>query len=369
MTSTRGTRGRRGGKRAQRSARGAPPTRAGPLDADEASAQPPAHYYPVTIENWGRTLTFEKAPSRVFLGYHPLAEIFVGLGLADRAIGRAGFEAALRKAPVLPEQAAALRRIPVLSQNNYPPSREQLLTVRPDFLLAYGVFDVGGKLQGSPGLATVEQLDAIGAKTYMATCPDAKNDPGGGYGLDTLAGTYRTILDIGKIFGVPERAQRRVAEMKAQIAAVRAKVASDPLKVFIYGGGTGPLHAVGSRSGLITEIVQSAGGDNVFADEGQFFETSLESVAARPADAFVIFADHTKAMMRLDATDQTRFLFGQFPNMPASKSRRVAVTDYTFTATGWRTAQTVEKIARQLHPGAFAPTSSAGGRRASRRGA
>jgi iron complex transport system substrate-binding protein len=39
--------------------------------------------------------------------------------------------------------------------------------------------------------------------------------------------------------------------------------------------------------------------------------------------------------------------------MQASTDRRYAVTDYTFTAPGWRNAQTVEDLARQLHPDAF----------------
>ena len=51
--------------------------------------------YPVQVDNCGRTLTFDEAPSRAVLPYHPMAEIFVGLGLADRAIGRVGYELSL----------------------------------------------------------------------------------------------------------------------------------------------------------------------------------------------------------------------------------------------------------------------------------
>ena len=312
----------------------------------------PADGYPVTVENCGRTLTLDAAPSRVLLNYHPEAEIFVGLGLADLAIGRAGYEGALSTPPILKEQAADLAKIPVVTDNNYPPLKEQLLTMRPDFMLGYGIFDVGGDTEGVPGLATMEQLEAAGVTTYLVTCPDGVDDPGGGYGLDTLDATYRSILDIGRIFGVSERAEKRVADMKAQIASVQARVASDPLKVFVYGGGTGPVQ-VGGGKGIISELLQAAGAENVFADEGQYFEASLESVAARPADAFMIFADYEEATKRLDAAEETAFLFGAFPNMPASKNQRVAVTDYVYTAPGWRIADTAEDLARQLHPAAF----------------
>lgn len=74
--------------------------------------------FPVTIQNCGRTLTFDQPPSRAVLAYHPIAEMFVGLGLADRAIGRVGFSGAMTEPPILPEQAADFARIPVVSDNS-----------------------------------------------------------------------------------------------------------------------------------------------------------------------------------------------------------------------------------------------------------
>ncbi|MGE3285719.1 MAG: ABC transporter substrate-binding protein [Pseudonocardia sp.] len=310
--------------------------------------------YPVTVQNCGRTLTFDRAPSRMLLGYHPVAEIAVGLGLADRAVGRTGYAGGLSKAPVLPEQQADFDRIPVVSDNNYPPPKEQLLTLRPDFILGYGIFDVGGDAAGAPGLATMDELTAAGIPIYMATCPDGIDDPGGGYGQDTLAATYQTILDVGRIFGVSERAEQRVAEMKAQIEAVRARTGTEGSpKVLLYSRGTGPIEVVGGRS-LITEIVEAAGGTNVFADGKIFFEASKEAVAARPADVFLIFSEYGSA------AEAGEFLFRTFPSMPASSARRTAATEYTFTSPGWRVAQTVEDIARQLHPAAFDTPSQTG---------
>jgi hypothetical protein len=37
----------------------------------------------VTIENCGNTLTFERAPERVFTHYQPVFELMAGLGLGD----------------------------------------------------------------------------------------------------------------------------------------------------------------------------------------------------------------------------------------------------------------------------------------------
>ena len=106
-------------------------------------------------------------------------------------------------------------------------------------------------------------------------------------------------------------------------------------------------------STIISQIIDAAGGENVFTDRDPFFEASLEAVAAQEADAFLIFADYEEATDKLDATKESEFLFTTFPGMQASRDRRVAVTDYVYTSPGWRVAQTVEDIARQLHPEVF----------------
>lgn len=314
-----------------------------------ATPSPQDGSYPVQIDNCGRTLTFDEAPSRAVLPYHPMAEIFVGLGLADRAIGRVGYEGALTKPPLLPEQAADFEQLPVVSDGNFPPPKEQMLALRPDFLLAYGDFDYGGEHEGAEGLATLEDLDTAGVQVYSVVCPDkaGKNTE------ETLEATYRAILDIGTIFGVSERAEQRVAQMKAQIAEVGETVAGEPvLKVIAYGGGKGPVSLAGGST-IISQIIDAAGGANVFADRDPFFEASLEAVAAKEADAFLIFADYEEATDKLDGTKESEFLFATFPGMQASRDRRVAVTDYVYTSPGWRVAQTVEDIARQLHPEVF----------------
>jgi len=305
--------------------------------------------YPVTIENCGRTLTFEAPPNRAVLSYHPIAEMFVGLGLADRAVGRAGYQGAFPEPSVLPEQAADFATIPVVSDELYPPPREQLLALRPDFLLAYGDFDYGGEHEGADGLATLEELDQAGVQVYSVTCPD----PTGNYAGETLDAGYRSILDLGTIFGVRDRAEQRVQQMREQIADVQQRVADQPpVDVIMYSGGTGPLDLAGGV-GINSELLEAAGGRNLFDEEGLYFQASLEAVAAKNADAFVIFADASTPEGELDTSAAADFLFKTFPRMQASRDRRIVETAFEYTTPGWRNADTVEDLARQLHPTAF----------------
>jgi iron complex transport system substrate-binding protein len=142
--------------------------------------------------------------------------------------------------------------------------------------------------------------------------------------------------------------------MKAQIAEVAQKVRDQPVvKVIAYGGGQGPLNLDGGQATLTTQIIEAAGGENVFADQKRFFTASLEAVAAKQADVFVIYAYSKDATDTLDGTKEAQFLFTTFPNMQTSKDRRVIVSDYMFTSSGWRNARTVEDFARQLHPDVF----------------
>ncbi|MGF1662353.1 MAG: ABC transporter substrate-binding protein [Kineosporiaceae bacterium] len=306
--------------------------------------------YPVEIENCGRTLRFDAPPERAVLSYHPVAEMFVGLGLADRAVGRAGYSGAFGDAPpTLPEQEADFERIPVVSDTVYPPTREELLALRPDFLLAYGDFDYGGEQEGVEGLATLDQLADAGVQVYTVACPD----PSGNYAGETLDAAYRSLTDLGRIFGVSERADQQVAEMQAQIESVQEQVSGrPPVDTIMYAGGTGPLLLSGGV-GINDEILQAAGGRNLFPDDGLYFEASREAVAAQRAEAFVVFAEATDPDGELDPEPAASFLTEAFPEMPASADRRIAVTSYEFTAPGWRSAQTVEDLARQLHPDAF----------------
>ncbi|MGL4177314.1 MAG: ABC transporter substrate-binding protein [Dermatophilaceae bacterium] len=306
--------------------------------------------YPLEVENCGRTLRFDAPPERAVLSYHPAAEMFVGLGLADRAVGRAGYTGAFGDEPsVLPEQQADFDRIPVVSDNPYPPTRERLLELRPDFLFAYGDFDYGGEQEGAEGLATLDQLEKAGVQVYLVVCPD----PGGTYANETLDATYRSLTDLGRIFDVSERAEKRVDEMRTQIDAVRERVKDEPVvDVIVYAGGTGPLTLSGGI-GINNELLKAAGGRNVFPDKGLYFEASREAVSAQRADAFVVFAEAATPDGRLDPTSATSFLFETFPTMPASVNKRVASTAFEFTTPGWRNAQAAEDLARQLHPKAF----------------
>jgi len=150
--------------------------------------------YPLTVQNCGRSVTFDKAPQRVITYYQTTLETLLALGLQDRIIGRAKFEAS-----ALPDQAQASDSIRQLSGSTTAPTKEILFDSRPDFVFARlpkTEFDA------AKGLATQKEIEANGIDVYVMS---AQCTP------ETVASLEHVLSDIttlGRIFDVQDRANR-----------------------------------------------------------------------------------------------------------------------------------------------------------------
>jgi len=299
-------------------------------------------HYPVTVENCGRKVTFQKAPERVYLGFQSAAELFFGLGLGDRAIAQ------IKPMDIpRPEQAADFARVPDRSPDSYVPvGKEEMFGLRPDMLFAYVNSEYGGPDNLAPGLATIDDLNGIGAQVYSLVCPD--DNP------VKIEFTYRAITDLGVIFDIEDRAKAVIDDMKSRIADVQRRVAGlKPVPVFFYYGGEGPI-TTGSRDAFVNESIGLAGGVNVFGDVGGgrrgFLEVSQEKVAATDPEFFLVDASPNYDQ---DKDAKAQYLYRTFPNMRASKEHRVGTTYDTGNTPGWRFVDVIEDLARALHPEAF----------------
>ncbi len=307
-----------------------------------ADAVPASDHYPVTVENCGREITFEQAPSRVYLGYQSAAELFFGLGLGDRAMWQ------IQPAdPPLTEQEADFERVPDKSPDPYVPvGREEMLSLGPDFYFAYVNSEYGGPDQLAPGLATLEDFDKIGANVYALVCPD--EDP------IKIDFTYRAITDLGLIFDMEDEAAALIEDIQARLADVQERVAgSDPVPVFFYYGGEAPMGTWGQGS-YLDQMIELAGGENVFGETSGgrrgYLQLSKEEVVNTAPEYFLINGTATDDN---DVEAKAQYLFDTFPDMPASQDERFGITYDTANTPGWRFVDIVEDLARDLHPEAF----------------
>ncbi|WP_416356521.1 ABC transporter substrate-binding protein [Aureimonas phyllosphaerae] len=187
------------------------------LSAGSAIAAPTQ--YPLELENCGRTLRFEKAPSRVVSIGQSTTEILYLLGLADRVAGTAVWVG-----PVLPGYEEANATVKRLADND--PSFESVVAERPDLVTTQFEWQVGP--QGV--VATPEQFEELGIPVYTspADCK-GKDNSGGGDGTRTARFTmdlvYQEVEDLARIFDVQDKGAELVTELKARETTAKAKIA------------------------------------------------------------------------------------------------------------------------------------------------
>ena len=308
-----------------------------------ASAGGPAAGYPVTVRSCGTPVTFDRPPARAVSNDINATEDMLALGLAPRMAGDFGVTGdGPAGKPVPARYLAAFRRVKDVSPGYF--TLESLLGLRPDFLFAgwnYGL-QTGTKL--TPGY-----LARFGIKTLALGESCAHVDPG--RQRVSIDDSYADLTSLGAIFNVRPRARRLVGSMRAQVAAVRAKVADlRPVSVFVYDSGeAAPFTAPGLA--LPSALIRLGGGTDIFAGlKRSWTSVSWEQVVAGKPQCIII-NDYGTPTWR----QKRKFLLTHpvTRNLPAVRHGCILPLSYDQLTPGPRNAGAVEAIARWLHPQAF----------------
>lgn len=296
---------------------------------------------PVTIENFNMETTYDFIPERIVSLSYSETEILVALGLGDKIAGIA--EAENTSEVVLEKYRAEVEKLNVFASaedGNGVPTLEAVLSLSPDF-----VYGTSYSFNENFGVGTVDDFQNNGIKVY-ATTSTYKSGA-------TLEDTYQDILNIGAIFRVEDKAQELVDELKAEISAIQEKVAdTDPVTVFIYGGGQdAPIAYLGtSYQGYLTALV---GGENVFPGDETTTASrmSWEAIVEANPDC-IIFVDRTDTSWEENAA----FLksLPELQNVTAIKEENfVAVPTQQYGFGGLSNVEAVQTLAEGLHPECF----------------
>ncbi|MET8116683.1 ABC transporter substrate-binding protein [Streptomyces prasinus] len=298
----------------------------------KATATAPAGF-PVTVDNCGVRTTYDTPPSRVVTIHQHPAELMLALGLKDHMVGTAFPDSA-----VLPELKKDYEAIPELAERE--PSFEKILDAEPEFV--YGGY--GSAFAENEGRSRKAFADA-GIDTHL-------NREYCGKKRVTMKDTYDEIRTIGKIFGVPDRAEKLVADLEDRVGKAAAKVEGEPeAAVFVYDSGDKTAFTAGGKS-LGTELIRLAGGENVFADlDDVFGDVSWEQVVERRPEVIAVY-DYAGAG---SVEQKKKFLLSQpaLADVPAVRNERFVVLPLTATLVGIRSAYAVDDLARGLHPESF----------------
>ncbi|MFE7370270.1 ABC transporter substrate-binding protein [Streptomyces anulatus] len=290
--------------------------------------------FPYTVKNCGVTTTFEAPPKRVVTMNQHVTEIMLELGLKKSLVGTAYLDD-----QVLPKYAKDYASVPVIAKEY--PSYEQVLATNPDFV--YGGYS--SAFTAGDGRSR-EALKKSGIESRLNTESCTEGDQP----MDTL---YEEIREVGRTFGVPDRAEAWIKRAKADNAATAKKLADlEPVPVFVYDSGDKTAFTAGGE-GIGNELIERAGGTNVFADlDKPFGDASWENVVARKPEVVVIYdygATTVEQKKKRLLTDPA------LADVPAIKNKRFAVMPLSDAVLGVRVPAAVDKLAAQLHPGATTP--------------
>ena len=298
-----------------------------------AQALAEATKYPLTIHSCNRDVTFKQAPKHAVSHDINMTQMMLALGLKSRMAGYSGVSG---WKSVTPEMQSLLDGLPELAAKY--PSVETLLNANVDFFFAgwdYGM-RVGGDL-------TPQTLQPLGINVYELTesCAFVMKRPAA-----TLEDTYNDLRNLGKIFDVQDRANALIADMQAQVAAVRKDLPAERPRVFLYDSGEDRAMTSG-RLGMPQALIDAAGGRNILDDvDASWTRVNWETVVEHNPQVIVI-VDYSE----ITAQQKIQFLLDNqaLQSVDAIKNQRFIVIPYVQATPGIDNVLAVETLAKGFH--------------------
>lgn len=260
--------------------------------------------------------------SRIVSLVPALTEMLFAIGAGPQVVGVSSFDE-------FPPEVRALPRVGALLD----PDTERILSLRPDLVILYG---------SQTDLEA--QFARAGIRTFV-------------YRHGGIATILETIRALGDATGRAADAARVVADVQRRLDDVRARVKGRPrprvMLVFERQPRTlREVYASGGR-GFLHEMLEIAGGDNVFADaDRESVQPSTETILARAPD--VILEVRAEGLIADREVAGERGIWSTLSSVPAVRRGRIHFLsgDY-LVVPGPRLAQATEAIARVLHPEAW----------------
>ena len=211
------------------------------------------------------------------------------------------------------------------------PNIEAIAGLRPTIVIG---------LESSSDLREIRALNAMGYRTLMV------ND-------DSIAGIEASIRTVGGAIGRAREAQALLNRMHLKIAAIEERMRGVPERRVLMVVGHQPMVAVG-RGTYLDELLTMARARNIADGAAQTWpRLSLEYIIATRPEVIL------DGQMGSDPSSPSSF-WAKYPTIPAVRDQRVVgyPEDPTLHP-GTSIVQTLEILARLIHPEAFTQTTAA----------
>jgi len=269
------------------------------------------------VDDLGRSVNIEEIPQRIISLVPSNTEILFALGLGEELVGVTEF-------CNYPPEARGMEKVGGFST----PDIEKIIASQPDLILA-------GSIHAKEAIPALEERGL----TVFALAPQS------------LAGILEDIRLVGKITGEEDEASKLVAQMETRIKAITDKTQNleEGARVF-YITWHEPLWSVGSGT-TIHELIEKAGGVNIFQDVTGHKMVNLEEVIARNPEIIIACTGHGEAKGKPFewAKEETRLRVTE-----ACKNNRIYQIDADLVSRdGPRIVDALEWFAYFIHPEIF----------------
>lgn len=300
-------------------------------------------YTEVTIDNFDMEQTFTKAPERVVSLSYSETEILTALGLADRIVGIAEADNTI---DVVDEKyRAEVEKLNVIAPNEDGgvPTLEVVMSQEPDF-----VYGTSYSFNSKFGVGDTQDFLDNNIAVY-ASSSTYKDDA-------TIDDTYQDILNIGAIFGVQDRAEKLVADMKSRVDEIEEAVsAEEPATVLLYDSGEDSPYVYFENS-YEGELAKIAGAKNIIsAQEGGSDVISWETVIEANPE-YIVINDWGGGEGAATISEKIAFLTSrpELAEVTAIKENNFITVPLEKVCFGaLENPDAIETIAKALHPACF----------------
>jgi iron complex transport system substrate-binding protein len=263
----------------------------------------------------------DSAPKRIVSLVPAITEMLFATGAGPQVVAVSSFDEFPAEVKALPKVGALL-----------DPDTERILSLRPDLVIVYG---------SQSDLET--QLHRAGIRTFS-------------YRHGGMATTLGTIRDLGAATGHRQEAVALVSSLQSRIDAVRdrVKARSRPRTLLVFERQPGTLREIyaSGGAGFLNDMLDVAGGTNVFADVArESVQPGVETLLARAPEVIL----EVRAQGLIDGNQPPdRDPWSVLSSVPAVRNQRVhRLTGTYLVVPGPRLGMAVEAFARALHPEAF----------------
>jgi iron complex transport system substrate-binding protein len=256
-------------------------------------------------------------PQRIVSIIPATTEMIFAMGAGDRVVGVGSYDR-------FPPDIEGLPRVGGLID----PNTERILALKPDLVVAYGT-----------QTALVQRLERARIP-YFA------------YEHRTLPDIMATVRALGERLDASGEAEAVAADMERTLERIRLGVAGRPRPrtLLVIGRDPGTLRNINASGGygFLSDLLDVAGGENVFADLArQSVQVSTEMLLTLAPDVIIELRYSENAPERDDPDDLAAW--NTVPAVPAVRNRRVRVlTGDEFVVPGPRIRIAAERLARAL---------------------